>query len=83
MKFNGTEITLESIQKTRLHFVNIAIDCINGAKSSNFHVNDLDSYIKSRENDIEKYLHGENDGTFTFIQYAYFIQTGEMIALLR
>lgn len=83
MKFNNTQLTADSIIKTRNHFASIADNCINGAINKEFHVNDLDSYIQWKTQTKNDTLSGKCDHTFAFLQYAYFIQTGEMIALLN
>lgn len=82
MKFNDTEITQETIQRTRQHFADIAQGCINEAISGEVKVNNLQSYIEWQHGSIEYALSGKNDFTFTFMQRAYWLQTGEMVALL-
>jgi hypothetical protein len=83
MTFNNTEITTETIKQTRNHFAKISENCIQGAINKEFHVNDLDRYIIWKTNSKKDYLSGKSDHTFTFLQYAYFLQTGESIPLLK
>lgn len=82
MKFNDTEITQETIQRTRQHFADIAQGCINEAISGEVKVSNLQSYIEWQQGSIEYTLSGKNDFTFTFMQRAYWLQTGECVALL-
>lgn len=82
MRFNSVEINQESILKTRLHFAEIYQRCIDGAKNKDFYVNDLEGYILSEEAKISEVMQGDYDHTLTFMQRAYYLQEGEMIALL-
>lgn len=82
MRFNDTEITPETIIQTRQHFADIAQGCIDEATSGEVKVNNLQSYIEWQQESIKNALSGKNDFTFTFMQRAYWLQTGEMIALL-
>lgn len=81
-KFNGTELTAETIQTTRQHFADIGQACIDEAVSGVVKVNDLNSYIAWQQQSISDALAGRNDHTLTFLQRAYWLQTCEMIALL-
>lgn len=81
-KFNGELLTEETIQKTRQWFSNNAIACIEEAKSGKVYVNDLDYYTKLNEKKAKEYLEGNHQITFTFLQRAYFIQTGESVPML-
>lgn len=83
MKFNNTDITTETINQTRNHFAQISENCIQGALNKEFHVNDVAQYIQWKTNSKKDYLSGKCDHTFTFLQYAYYIQTGECIPLLK
>lgn len=83
MKFNNVEITAETILKTRQHFVEICEDCIKAATNKDYFVNDIPKYIEWNKERIELTKAGESDKTFTFMQRAYWIQTGEMVALLK
>jgi hypothetical protein len=81
-KFNGVELTKESIQKTRKWFSDNAMACIKEAKSGKVFVNDFEYYSKWRKEESQEYIEGKHDHTLTFLQRAYFIQTGESVALL-
>lgn len=82
MKFAGTEITQESILKAREWFADNYDGCIAEAVNGEVFVNDLPSYIVWREKQKAEVLAGKHDHTFTFMQRAYYIQTGESVALL-
>lgn len=80
--FNNTELTNDTILKTDKHFANICKECIDGAINKDFHVNDLDRYIQDKKRHMNNYIKGLNRNTLTYLQRAYWIQTGELIALL-
>lgn len=82
MKFAGTKITQESILKAREWFADNCDACIEEATSGAVFVNDLPSYILWREKQKAEVLAGKHDHTFTFMQKAHYIQTGESVALL-
>ena len=73
---------LELTTATRQHFANICLACIEGATTGEFHVNDLDSYVKRQTADYNAMLVGESDNTFTFQQYKHYLATGNCVALL-
>ena len=79
-RFAGVELTPETIQATREHFVQIYRDCMAEAREKG--VLDMDRYIAWREKAIEDTLAGRHDHSLTFLQRAHSIQTGECIALL-
>ncbi|GAV11315.1 hypothetical protein [Paenibacillus sp. NAIST15-1] len=81
-RFNGVELTDESIQKTRKWFADNAIACIEEVKSGKQNVNDSEAYFSWRNDQAREYKEGHSDHTLTFLQRAYFIQSGECIALL-
>lgn len=92
-KFNGTELTPEAMQKTREHFAAnkrlCAASCVEFGSMPKedlpegfFFVNGADSYKRQCREGAEKMLRGEGDHTLTFLQYAYYVQTGESIAIL-
>lgn len=91
MKFNNTELTPETIIATRQHFIDICNNCIRLCRQRDveecsgqgeFFVNDKKKYIAQEQDVIVYYHQGKGDHTFTFLQRAYWIQTGEMVALL-
>ena len=81
LKFNNVALTEETIQKTRKWFSDNAIACIEEAKSGKVYVNDLDYYTKLTEKTAKEYLEGNHQITFTFLQRAYYIQTGESVPM--
>ena len=80
-KFNGVELTEETIIKTRKWFAQNCLDCIKEAESGKAYINDLEAYRKWRLEERENDLNGKNDKTFTFLQRAYFVQTGESVPM--
>lgn len=80
--FAGVELTEETIQKTREWFANNDQECIEEVCSGKVNVNDPEVYILWCEKRAKSALEGGIDHTLTFLQRAYFIQTGEMVALL-
>lgn len=83
MKFNNVVITEETIIKTRQHFIEIFESAIVSATNKEYHVNDIPNYIEWNKEKIEQTKIGKIDKTFTFQQRAYWIQTGEMVALFK
>lgn len=81
-RFNGVELTAESMQATRQWFADNSQACIEAALSGEDRVNDLDGYVAWRRQAIADSLAGKGDHTVAFLQRAYFIQTGESVALL-
>jgi hypothetical protein len=82
MKFNQVEITQSAIIATRLHFAGIYERCIQGAKDGSMHVNDVEGYILNKEACISEVMQGDNDYQLGFMKRAYYLQEGEMLALL-
>ncbi len=81
-KFNGVTLTSETILATRQWFADNDQACIDEAVSGQVRVNDLPSFIEWKKQSIADGLVGKWDHTFAFLQRAYFIQTGESVALL-
>lgn len=88
MKFNGTELTEETIIATRQWYADNATECISQARlyietdgAQGFRVNDIDRYTKWNEKCAADSLAGLSDNNFAFMQRAYFIQTGECVPL--
>ena len=79
---NNWTPSYETIKLTRQWFATNCDNCMVGAKSGDFHVNDLEGYIHQKYNEKHKLLNGDYDHTFTFLQRAYYIETGESVALL-
>lgn len=84
-KFNNTELTPATMQATRQHFADnkqAQIDeILSGAVKLPSH-NPQELHFARLRADAKECLAGTFDHTFTFLQRAYWIQTGEMIALL-
>lgn len=85
MKFNNVELTPETIQNTRQHFADNRQACIDeivsGAVKLPAHNPQEQHFAQLRQSALDD-LAGKWDHTFTFLQHAYWIQTGECIALL-
>ncbi|ERH59293.1 MULTISPECIES: hypothetical protein [Bacillus subtilis group] len=81
-KFNGVQLTEKSIRMTRKWFSDNAIACIEEVKRGEVKVNDCEYYFAWRNKEAKEYMEGKHDHTVTFLQRAYFIQTGESVALL-
>lgn len=75
-------LTTESILATRQYYADLALRCIEDAKTGVTRVNDLDKYIAWEMELHDRALSGKSDHTFTFWQHAVWIQTGECHALL-
>lgn len=80
--FNGVHLTEATIQKTRKWFADNCMACIEEVKSGKQHVNDPEEYFAYEEQSAKEYMNGDNDHIIAFLQRAYFIQTGESVALL-
>lgn len=92
MKFNGVEITQETIIRTRQHFADNCTLCAASAVAydsiprdqlpeGKFFVNDLISYRRRENQKALDFIEGKNDNSFTFWQRAHWLQTGECVAL--
>lgn len=79
------KLTNETIQVTRQWFADNSQACIDEVMSGDIvlpsHVNKVDYFASCRVRAVE-HLSGKWDHTFTFLQRAHFIQTGECVALL-
>jgi hypothetical protein len=82
LQFNGVLLTNESIQSTRKWFSDNSIACIEEVKNGKVWVNDEEYYFNWRNKAAKEYIEGLHDHTVAFLQRAYFIQTGECVALL-
>jgi hypothetical protein len=84
-RFNNIELTEQSMQSARQYFADNALACIEEVKNGSIvlpsHTSN-ESYFTWCMQRHDDFLAGKNDHTFTFLQYAYFLQTGECIALL-
>ena len=79
MIFATVEITTQTIDRTREHFAELGRQCIADAKSGATYVNDLPSYVIWQRANIKRFLAGDFDHTFTFLQRAHWLQTGECL----
>lgn len=80
--FNNVELTAQTMQRTRQHFADNAQACIHEVVTGEVTVNDPQSYFEWRCEQAVDAMAGKIDHTLTFLQRAYYLQTGEMIALL-
>ena len=80
--FAGVALTAESIQAARQFYVDLDQRSIAKAISGELRVKDLESYIEWKQESIARST-GENvEVSFTLLQKAHTIQTGECVALL-
>lgn len=77
MKVNGVEIRQANVLKAREHFIQIAKDC-KGVKA-----NDQESWSAFQDDHIRDLESGGCDRSLTLLQYAYYLQTGESVPILR
>jgi glucose dehydrogenase len=82
MLFNNTILTKKTLKKTDNHFADIYQGCIDEVISGEVKVNDLKEYIKKNKINKIQILKGIGRNNFTYLQRAYWIQTGDMPALL-
>lgn len=82
LKFNNVELTQETILQTRKHFADNCQGCIDEVLRGDVRVNNFEEYKAWQLQRMEDDLAGKNDHTFTFLQRAYYFQTGECLALL-
>lgn len=81
-RFNGTDLTPETMQATRQWFHDNAMACIEEAAERRETMNDYEGYVAWRRQAAQDSLDGKGDHTLAFLQRAYFMQTGESVALL-
>lgn len=82
MKFNNVDLTEQTLLKTDEHFAEICQGCIDEVLRGDVKVNDVDTYVIANSLLKEDYLKGRNRNNLTYMQRAYWIQTGECIGLL-
>lgn len=75
-------LTDETIAATRQHFVNNALACIEEVLTGEVWVSDVAKYCADCQKRADEHRAGKWDHTLTFRQYATYIQTGQMPALL-
>lgn len=76
------KLSKETIAATRAHFVDIAYGCIREVIDGTVKVNDPEAYCAACELRALQHTIGRWDHTLTFRQYATYLQTGAMHALL-
>lgn len=76
------KLTAESIQAARNEMAANDLACIAEVKKGKVKVSDPEAYFAWCRERHDATLRGENDHTFTLLQRAHYIQTGEMRALL-
>jgi hypothetical protein len=81
-RLNGVTLTPETIQATRQWYADNAQACIDEAESGAVRVNDLPGYIAWRKESAADALAGKYDHSLSFLQRAYFIQTGQSVPIL-
>ena len=72
----------QAISAARYWFASNCYACIAQALNGTFRVNDISEYEATQTKRAEDYLSGKFDHTFTLLQRAWYIQTGESVALL-
>lgn len=82
LRFNGEKLNEESVKKAIQFFADNCQGMIDEVKNGTVKVNDPEGYIKYCEKQKQKWLNGDFKISLTFLQHAYYIQTGESIALL-
>lgn len=82
VKGQPVTLTAATVQACRQWFADNAQACIDEAVSGATYVNNLESYVAWREQSKVDALDGLFDHSMTFLQRAYFIQSGECLALL-
>lgn len=82
LQFNGVTLTCEAITEARQWFHDNALACIREMERGDVRVNNPAEYRVWREEQAKAALAGEIDHTLTFRQHAYYIQTGNSIAIL-
>jgi len=75
-------LTPETIQATRQWFADNAAACIAEVEAGRVWVNDPARYFAHQRQAAADSLAGKYDHTFTFLQRAHYIQTGECVPFL-
>lgn len=76
------QVNNEIIIRTRQYYIDLCNTCIREALEGSTRVNDLFFYIQWQKRQIERIESGFEDNTFTFLQHAHYMQTGQLKALL-
>lgn len=72
----------EYMEKARQWFIDNCYACLAEVESGEVTVNDPKAYRIYQLHRIERHKAGAYDHCFTFLQKAYYLQTGESVALL-
>ena len=81
--FNNVLLTEETIMKTRKFFSDNCYACIEEVKQGKSKVYiPHEEFFEYEENKAQGYMNGDNDNILSFLQRAYYIQTGKSVALL-
>lgn len=76
-------ITDATIAATRRHFADLCIACAEGAEQGNFFCNDPARYAANERAKAQRYLAGDHGRmSATFVQRAYWLQSGQCVGLL-
>jgi len=76
-------LTDETIDKTWRWFADHQRACATAATLGEFRVNDLSGYVADCLAEAARYDQHEGRMSLTFIQRAYFIQSGESVPMLQ
>lgn len=80
-RFNKVAISEETLEKTRKWFADLYRGLAEDARSGKLRTQVPSLYIARQEENARRVLQGDDDRTFTFLQRAYYIQTGECVPL--
>lgn len=90
MRFNNTLLEDQFVQAAREHFANVLHSCIANCRQrdaeeltgpDHFFVNEKQEYITWKLSIVDNIMTTQSP-SFTILQYAHYLQTGTMIALL-
>lgn len=76
-------LTTEIINRTRQHFINVCLACIDEVITGKVKVNDINKYITWQKEKIEYFREGKGDSTLHFCQMAYYFQSGISVPILN
>ncbi|BBI90603.1 hypothetical protein HYO65_gp211 [Tenacibaculum phage PTm1] len=80
--FNGEQLTQESIDKCIEQCIQNKQGCIDEVQRGEVTVNDKEKYFEWCNSNIKKYENRDFKISLSFLQKAYYIQTGKCVALL-
>lgn len=82
MRFAGVELMPESIGAAQRWFADNALHSLDDALSGRARVNDVPDYVRWCRKRFARSLTDEGTRSVAFAQRAYYLQTGESVALL-